>query len=147
MNRRERQLVERSINDVVSGDPRGVETLKNLCGSVPLKPVTPIKKVRAKARRGRVHDKQFLAWMATLPCLVTGEFPATTHHYRFFGSPKNDRRTIRLVARLHMLTNENPGIPCIERIGKQAFEKMYQIDIEAAIADYNRQYEERRVAA
>lgn len=106
---------------------------------------TPIRKVRSTPRKGRVIDRKFMGFMAKLPCLVTNELPATTHHVRFCGSPKSDRRTIRLVARLHMLTNETPGEPCIERIGKGAFEARYGIDIEAAIADYNEQYE--RLAA
>ena len=65
-----------------------------------------IKRKRSKPRRGRVTDLAYLAWMATLPCFITGEFPATTHHVRFCGSPKDDHRTIRLVARLHMLTHD-----------------------------------------
>lgn len=148
MNRRERSLIQRSIADLEAGKiERTTETLLALCRAVPFKPATRIKRFRTKPRRGRVRDKEFLAFMATLPCLVTNEVPATTHHVRFMGSPKDDRRTIRLVARLHLLTCETPGAPCIERIGKEAFEKRYGIDIESAIVDYNRRYEAERMAA
>lgn len=105
-----------------------------------------MKKKRAEPRRGRAKDPKFLSWMSKQPCLVTGELPATTHHIRSFGSPKDDRRTIRLVGRLHMLTHETPGFCCIERIGKQAFEKFYQIDIEAAIKDYSERYEKEQAS-
>lgn len=94
---------------------------------------------RRKPRRGRVIDRDYLAWMATQPCCVTGEWPATTHHVRSFGSPKDDRRTIRLVARLHMLVAEVPGQPCIER-SKAQFEKRYGIDIETEIAESRARY-------
>jgi hypothetical protein len=110
---------------------------------------------RAKLDRRRIRvikgvrparDPDFLDWMATQPCCVTGEWDATTHHVRFCGSPKNDRRTIRLVARLHMRTHEKPGQPCIERIGKAAFEKRYGISIEAEIAKCHERYENERAA-
>ena len=97
--------------------------------------------------RKPARDKKFLAWMATQPCCVTGEFPATTHHVRFCGSPKDDRRTIRLIGPLHLLTAETPGRPCIERIGKAAFEKRYGISIEAEIAALNRRYGNERASA
>ena len=94
------------------------------------------------AGRQPARDRGYLSWMASQPCCVTGEWPATTHHVRFCGSPKNDRRTIRLVARLQMLTHEKPGRPCIERLGKAKFEARYGINIEALIASYNLAYKE-----
>lgn len=101
---------------------------------------------RKKPRRGRVRDIPYLDWMATQPCCITGEWPATTHHVRKWGSPKDDTRTIRLVARLHMLPCEIPGQPCIER-GKAQFEKRYGISIEAEIAKARARYEAERKAA
>lgn len=106
----------------------------------PLALRSPIPRRRSKPRRGRLVDRNFLTWMHTQPCLVTGEWPVTVHHVRFCGSPKNDRRTIALVARLHMRGCEQPGIPCVER-GKRVFEEFHGVNIEHAIANYNRRFD------
>jgi hypothetical protein len=76
--------------------------------------------------------------------MVTGERPVTVHHVRFCGSPKNDRRTLPLAARLHMLTHCLPGTVCIEH-GKKRFEETYDVDIEAEILKLNREYEAWRI--
>lgn len=101
---------------------------------------TPVKKRRSKPRRGRVRDPRRLAFIAEQPCLVTGEWPVTVHHVRRYGEPKNDHRAVPLVARLHMLTSEKPGEPCVERLGRLGFEKYYGVDFEAAIERYSRLY-------
>jgi len=90
------------------------------------------KKRRGGPRRGRVVDKVYLEWMAGQPCCITGERPVTIHHVRRFGEPKDDHRTIPLVARLHMLTNETPGEPCVER-GKEVFQTSWDVDIEEQV--------------
>ncbi len=95
---------------------------------------------RKKPRRGRVVDKEYLKWIHTQPCLVTGEGAVTAHHVRRFGEQKDDRRTVPLVARLHMLVCEEPGHPCVER-GKRVFERHWNVDLEAAIVLYNEKYE------
>lgn len=74
--------------------------------------------------------------------MVSGEMPVTVHHVRRFGSQKDDRRTVPLVARLHMLTCETPGQPCVER-GKKVFEKFWNIDLEERIMWYNKLYSEQ----
>lgn len=98
------------------------------------------------SRKKALRDRSYLEWMASQPCCVTGEWPATTHHVRSFGSRRDDARTIRLVARLHMLTHEKPGQPCIERLGKQKFEERYGISIEAEIVKARERYEQERAA-
>ena len=107
----------------------------------PTKPLArstkPIPKRRKTPRRGRVVDIPFLDWMATQPCCVTGRRPATTHHVREFGSQKNDRRAIRLVAELHL---HEAGNFSIERIGKDKFEERWGINIEDEIAKVNARY-------
>ena len=95
---------------------------------------------RSRLRRGRVHDRKYLAWLAAQPCLVTARRPVTVHHVRRFGEPKHDRRTLPLVPELHQLQNEIKGIPCIER-GKAIFEEFWGVNIEAAILAYNARYE------
>ena len=108
--------------------------------SVPKRSSKPIpRNVRPKAkragkRRGRVYDRNRMAWAAQKPCQITGEFPATTHHVREFGSPKDDTRIIRLVDRLHMKTHAKAGVPCIED-GKGIFEKFHGVKIEQLIED------------
>ena len=93
------------------------------------------------ARSKGLKDKRRRAFIASQPCMVTGESPATVHHVRFCGSPRDDRRIVPLVARLHMLTNETPGQPCVER-GKKIFEAFWKVDLEAAIKHYDSLYEQ-----
>jgi hypothetical protein len=100
---------------------------------------TPLKRRRSKPRRGRIVDKEYLAWMANQPPLVTGPGRITIHHVRRFGEPKNDRRTVPLPASLHMI-QDGPHTS-IEALGKAKFEKRYGVDLEAAIVKYNATYE------
>ena len=98
-----------------------------------------IRKKRSKPRRGRIADRKRLEWAAERPCQVTGEFPATTHHVRSFGSPKDDTRIIRLAPRLHMKTAAVPGTPCIED-GKELFEKFHGVNINRMVEDLRDEY-------
>lgn len=104
---------------------------------------TPIKKKRSKPRRGRVEDSDRIAWADLQPCCVTGTWPATTHHVRSYGSPKDDTKIMRLADYLHMDTNARPGIPCIEH-GKQLFEKFHGISIDAEVLKLQEQYEREK---
>lgn len=111
------------------------------------------KKRLGPPRRGRVVDVDFIEWMhQTQPCLVftalinTVRIPErrcqgrlTVHHVRECGSPKNDRRTIKLCEAHHLIGSDQGA--SIERLGKTAFEKRHGVNIEAAITEYNRQYE------
>lgn len=105
----------------------------------------PKKRRSGKPRRGRIVDKKRLAWAETQPCCVTGELPATTHHVRFCGSPKDDTRIIRLVARLHMYGSKEKGIPCIEE-GKEEFESYHAVVIEEEIMALQIRYENENAA-
>jgi hypothetical protein len=58
----------------------------------------------------------------------------TVHHVRRFGEPKNDRRAIPLCAP-HHLHDASPW--AIERIGKERFQDMFDLDLEKLIVDYN----------
>lgn len=99
-------------------------------------------KRRSKPRRGRVVDKAYLDFIASQPCMVTGQRPVTVHHVRQLGSPKNDRHTVPLIARLHMLVAETPGQPCVER-GKKIFQSFHGVDLETEIVRLNELYSER----
>lgn len=103
---------------------------------------SPIKRRRSKPRRGRVVDTARLAWMATQPCLISGEMDATTHHVREYGSPKDDTRTIRLAWRYHLHGFSGKPNLSIEHLGKKKFEAAHGIVIEDEIAKYNRRYEQ-----
>jgi len=96
-----------------------------------------IKRRRSRTRRGRVVDRDYLAWMATQPCIISGK-PATVHHVRRFGEPKNDRRTLPLAPEYHMI-GFGPHTS-IEALGKAEFERRYGIDIEDAILRCNERY-------
>jgi len=101
----------------------------------------PPRRRRFKARRGRIVDEAYCEWMRdTQPCMVTGRRPVTLHHVRRYGEPKDDRRIVPLIPSLHMLTDEIPGLPCVER-GKQVFESFWCVNLEASIVRYNLEYE------
>ena len=99
-------------------------------------PRSPVRKRRSKPRRGRIKDERYLAWMAQQPCMISGK-PATVHHVRFFGSCKDDRRTLPLAPEYHQI---QAGPLSIEVLGKSRFEAMHGVSIEAKILEYQRAY-------
>ncbi len=110
----------------------------------PIQRGAPPRKKRTRARRGRIHDREYLAWIHTQFCLVSGRRGVTAHHVRQFGSPKDDRRTIPLMAEFHLYEY---GRYSIERLGKKRFEAHHGVDLEAAILKYNAMYERQAAAA
>ncbi len=100
---------------------------------------TPLKRRRAKPRKGRIADTKFLAWCATQPCIVSGRFGVTLHHVRRFGEQKQDRRVVPLMAQFHLIQH---GETSIEALGKTAFERRFEVDLEAEILRLNRIFEE-----
>lgn len=108
-----------------------------------------MKRKRSKPRRGRVINKPYLAWIHTLPCAAhRGKCgiwggAVTAHHVRRYGEPKNDLRTIPLCACAHLY---EMGSHSIERIGKEAFQKFFAVDIEALIVELNNRYLQEQAA-
>lgn len=98
-------------------------------------------------RRGNVEDPAFLSFMAEVPLCAVAQFAPkfanecsqglTTHHVREYGSPKNDRKTIRLCTAHHL---HDFGPWSIER-GKKHFEQHTGLSIPALIVYYNEAYE------
>lgn len=70
--------------------------------------------------------------------MISGE-PATVHHVRRFGESKNDRRTLPLAERYHLI-GFGP-YTSIEALGKAEFQRRYEVNLENAILDYNARYE------
>ena len=112
-----------------------------------LKRTSVRKKRPGPPRRGRVHDLNFLAYMAEQPCLVSGQTRdirgrrVELHHVRQYGSQKNDRRVLPLLPQFH---RSGEGVYSIETLGKLKFQQRYGIDIEGAIARYNSEYEAQK---
>lgn len=100
-----------------------------------------VKANRGTARRGRVVDKDYLAWMASQGCMISGKRP-TLHHVRRFGEPKDDRRVLPLAPEYHM--KDYGPRTSIEALGKVKFEARFGVDLEAAIVKYNARYERER---
>lgn len=103
---------------------------------------TPVKRKRAGVRRGRMVDTAFLAWIHTHGCLVGGKGSPcvgaiTAHHFREYGSPKNDRMALPLCQGHHQ---ECYGPDSIEKLGKAAFQAKFGISIEREISNYNHEY-------
>ena len=87
-------------------------------------------KRRSKPRRGRVVNREYLAFVAEQPCIVSGE-RATVHHVRTLGSPKDDTRTLPLAPRYHLI---QCGPESIEALGKKRFQELHGVDLEAEIS-------------
>lgn len=102
-------------------------------GETPRKRI-PIK--RNKPRRGRIVDRKYLDWASTQPCCISGELPATSHHVRSMGSPKDDTRIMRLAARYHMAGFGD----CTVEHGKAVFEKAYGVVIEDEVKKLRGRY-------
>ena len=107
-------------------------------------PRIPLKRKRHKLRRGRVIDRDYLAWMHGHPCLVAVHGhrwdcsgAITVHHVREHGSPKDDHRTLTL-CQAHHLAGFGPS--AIHKLGKAAWQRRFGIDIEADIRSYNDAY-------
>ncbi len=99
---------------------------------------TPLKRRRAKPRKGRTRDLAFLDFVGRQPCLVSGRFGVTVHHVRNYGA-RDDRRTVPLAAEFHLYQS---GPLSIERLGRREFERRFEIDLEAEILRLNILYEE-----
>ena len=98
----------------------------------------PIPKRRSKPRRGRVVDKNYRAWIAAQPCMISGQ-PATVHHVRRCGEPKSDHRILPLAPEYHQI--QFGPHTSIEALGKTKFEAMYGVNLETRIVQYQREYE------
>jgi len=98
----------------------------------------PIPKKRKSVRRGRVVDRDFLAWLHTQPGVVFGGRTHSVHHVREFGSPKHDRRTLPLEFGYHQI---HEGPDSIESMGKQKWQEKHGVDIEGEIERLNRMYD------
>lgn len=113
-------------------------------------------------RRGRVVDPEFVAWVAENHKCVIDERALTTatlsatlrsmageqatpdpccgrltiHHVRRYGEPKSDRRILLLCQGHHLHAWSATSI----EHGKEQFEQIYGVDIEARIAQYWQDY-------
>ena len=97
---------------------------------------SPIRRKRNSARKNRIHDRAYLAWLSSQRCLISGK-PATIHHVRRFGEARNDHRAVPLAPEFHFHAT---GQFSIERLGKRKFEARHGVNLEAAIKCYNQLY-------
>jgi len=99
---------------------------------------TPLRR-RAKKDK-REHDKPYLAWIHTQPCLVCGRVPVEAHHAceMRYGFRPPDRRGVPL-CRVHHSRDSKASIHVL---GKR-FGPTYGIDVEAEIVQLNGKYDSR----
>ena len=111
---------------------------------------TPVKRKRSKPRRGRVRDPKYLAWIRTLPCILSACehcrcficAPIEAAHVgeRGLGQKCSDRETVPLCAAHHRLDRHSH-----HRLG-HIFWTFHGLTRDAIIADLNARYE-REMAA
>jgi hypothetical protein len=99
---------------------------------------TRVKRRRTgKPRRGRIVDRDYLAWLHAQPGCVYGGKTHSVHHLRFCGSPKNDRHALPMERGYHQIQE---GGASIEALGKSKFEEFHGLDLEESILRYQRAY-------
>jgi hypothetical protein len=111
---------------------------------------TPVKKRRAKPRRGREADREYLEWILTQPCSVQ---PCKFVHEHLFykteahhagdhgmGQKANDRTAIPLCNFHH-----REGRTSVHVLGKM-FWRFHGLDRDKIIMDLNQRYEQERAA-
>lgn len=98
--------------------------------------------MRSIPKPKRIRDEQYLAWIRTLPCLVStdrhsGDNPVDAHHVLpsgggKVGSKTDDRRAVPLCRQLHEWYHSE---------GRAEFESVFRLDLEAEIQRLNAEYD------
>lgn len=97
----------------------------------------PRKRRPGPPRRGRVVDKEYLAWVGEQPGVIFGGRNVTVHHVRFCGSPKDDRWTLPIELGYHTYQE---GPESIEAMSKDQWEGHHGVCIESEIGRLQKMY-------
>lgn len=95
-------------------------------------------KPKKKSKKKRETDDDYIKWIRSLSCCITGKPLPDPHHineagHGAMGSKAIDRRAIPLSHPLHQE---------LHSIGQHTFAKKYDLDYEAIIEALNQLYEE-----
>ena len=95
-----------------------------------MKPRKPIRK----------RSREYLAWVRTLPCIITGRIPTVPHHqdkryHKAMGMKCSDFRAVPLSVELHTAYHD--------RLSWKLYE-MHNIDIESVINNLNERFRNER---
>lgn len=93
---------------------------------------------RSPTNKKRARDIDYMAWVKTLPCLVcAAKAPSEAAHTgpRGLGQKAPDSQVIPLCT-----VDHRTGRNALDRIGPEAFQKLYSIDLAFEVADLNRRY-------
>ncbi len=87
-----------------------------------------------------MRNRKYLAWIRTLPCIITGRMPTVPHHqdkrhFKAMGMKCSDMRAVPLCLESHTEYHD--------RLGWKLYEKN-RINIERVIRNLNRQWENER---
>ena len=109
---------------------------------LPLRPRDTLADARARkaAKRRERKDRDYLAWIHTLRCLVPAcPAPVSAHHEppRSHGAEACDRRTVPLCQSHHQ------GFLGRHNLGKEDFEALCGLDLDAAVARLQQEYDNR----
>ncbi len=114
---------------------------------------TGARKKRKRAARRERTEPEYLAWLATWPCLVCNYGAVELHHepakMMGSGSDWHDRKTVPLCARHHRGTMVRNIESSMGRhaTSRARFEEIYQVDLTTAMNVYSQAYERERRAA
>jgi hypothetical protein len=89
----------------------------------------------------RKPDRKYLAWLHELPCSVCEARPVEAHHDRKgmgMAQRAPDRRAIPLCPAHH-----NSGPEAIHQLGRDGFQRRFQLDVDTLIVMLNQEYDER----
>ena len=86
---------------------------------------------RTRRKSVPASDRHHMGWIATLPCLVCGEWPVTVHHVSasIHGGriTRSGQRVVPLCARHHMI--QHGPRESVEALGHRGFYECYGIDL------------------
>ena len=90
---------------------------------------------RKRARRREREDRDYLAWVHTMPCAISGKLPVVAHHEppraMGGGGDWHDRSTVPLTEAMHLERH---------RLGREAFEAKHGVCMASVIRELNTIY-------
>lgn len=79
-------------------------------------------------------ERRHMAWVASLPCLVSGRLPVTIHHVtghadRMGRFARSHRLVVPLAPEYHLIQHDPKQIMSVEALGHRGFYQEWGIDL------------------
>jgi hypothetical protein len=87
--------------------------------------------------------KAYLAWLHTLPCLISGRRPVVAHHVRRYGEPRDHYRAVPLAPEYHAWDYPTG----IHRLGRRKWQEKFGVNLEIVIRNLNEVWQRQNQSA